>query len=72
MRRFSGASDFRYIGGQGLSWLEHAGLGVAIANFTIMPGAFCWHVKGLFGHGVLAEVPASIHVNLGLGVLQFT
>jgi len=41
MRRFSGLSDFRFIGGESLSWLEHAGIAVSVANFTIMPGAFC-------------------------------
>jgi hypothetical protein len=41
MRRFGGLSDFRYVAGSSLSWLEHAGLLVAVLNFTIMPGAFC-------------------------------
>jgi NADH-quinone oxidoreductase subunit L len=41
MRKFAGISDFRYLAGQSLSWFEHAGLVVALGNFTIMPGAFC-------------------------------
>jgi hypothetical protein len=53
MRRFAGLSDFRYVAGQGLAWREHAGLLFAVANFTVFPGAFCWHVKGLIGHGDL-------------------
>ena len=72
MRRFSGLSDFRYLGGQGLAVIEHAGLAVAVANFTVMPGAFCWHVKGLFGQGLLSwQVHQWIPV-LGLGLLQLT
>jgi NADH-quinone oxidoreductase subunit L len=41
MRRHAGVSDFRVIAGQGLTWVEHAGLFLAIANFTVFPGAFC-------------------------------
>jgi hypothetical protein len=41
MQRFAGFSDFKRIGGGLLSWLEHAGLVVSIANFTVLPGAFC-------------------------------
>lgn len=41
MRRFAGVSDLRLLAGQGLAWFEHAGLAVAVANFTILPGAFC-------------------------------
>lgn len=48
MRRFAGVSDLRLLAGQGLAWFEHAGLAAAVANFTVLPGAFCWHVKGLF------------------------
>lgn len=41
MHKHSGLSDFRFIGGaSNLSWIEHAGLAVAVANFTILPGAF--------------------------------
>lgn len=55
MRRHAGASDFRLIAGNSLTWVEHAGLAVAVANFTVFPGAFCWHVKGLFGHSQLSQ-----------------
>ncbi len=41
MRRHSGVSDFRVIAGQSLTWVEHAGLAAAVANFTVFPGAFC-------------------------------
>jgi len=41
MDRYSGISDFRFISGIfGLSFLEHAGVLVSLANFTILPGAF--------------------------------
>jgi len=72
MRRFSGLSDFRYLAGQGLAWVEHAGLLAAVANFTVMPGAFCWHVKGLFGQGALPLQTTPLGGALGLGLLQFT
>lgn len=52
MDRFSGISDFRFISGiSGLSALEHAGIFISLANFTILPGAFSWHVKALFLKG---------------------
>jgi NADH:ubiquinone oxidoreductase subunit 5 (subunit L)/multisubunit Na+/H+ antiporter MnhA subunit len=52
MQRFSGLSDFRFISFSPLLSLgEHAGLCVALANFTIFPGAISWHVKGLFVKG---------------------
>jgi NADH-quinone oxidoreductase subunit L len=70
MRRHGGISDFRVVAGQGLTWVEHAGLAVAVANFTVFPGAFCWHVKGLFNQGTLPH--ASLITDLGLGLLQVT
>jgi hypothetical protein len=70
MRRHSGASDFRLIAGNGLTWIEQAGLTVAVANFTVFPGAFCWHVKGLFGQGILAQ-PTHL-VSISIGLLQIT
>ena len=36
----------------------------------MFPGAFCWHVKGLFGQGVLA--PSGPLLSLGLGLMQLT
>jgi NADH-quinone oxidoreductase subunit L len=70
MRRHGGVSDFRMVGGQGLTWVENAGLAVAVANFTVFPGAFCWHVKGLFLQGALVETSPLLVV--GLGLLQLT
>jgi hypothetical protein len=70
MRRHGGISDFRVVAGQGLTWVEHAGLAVAVANFTVFPGAFCWHVKGLFNQGTLPS--SSLAIDLGLGLLQVT
>jgi NAD(P)H-quinone oxidoreductase subunit 4 len=41
MDRHAGVSDFRFISGAtSVAVLEHAGLLVSIANFTILPGAF--------------------------------
>jgi NADH:ubiquinone oxidoreductase subunit 5 (subunit L)/multisubunit Na+/H+ antiporter MnhA subunit len=52
MDRHSGVSDFRFISGAAqLSVLEHAGMLVSLSNFTILPGAFSWHVKSLFLKG---------------------
>lgn len=42
MRRFSGLSDFRMLGGTvGLAWFEHALLAIIVFNFTVFPGIFC-------------------------------
>lgn len=71
MQRYSGASDFRFISGAPLaSWAEHAGLCVALANFTIFPGAFSWHVKGLFIRGYPAHHP--VFTAAALDTLQLT
>lgn len=70
MRRHSGVSDFRLVSGQPLTWVEHAGLATAVANFTVFPGAFCWHVKGLFGQSVLPAV--GFFAEAGLGLMQIT
>lgn len=70
MRRHAGVSDFRVVAGQSLTWVEHAGLATAVANFTIFPGAFCWHVKGLFGQGRLAA--DGVLTEVALGLLQIT
>ncbi len=71
MRRFAGISDFRQLAGWGtVAWFELTALYVIIANFTVFPGIFCWHIKGLF----LAEVGLS-HQGvglLGLSLLQLT
>ncbi len=70
MRRAGGVSDFRYLAGQGLTWVEHAGLLVSLGNFTIIPGGFCWHVKGLFFAGLLER--DTIGVSCGLALLGLT
>jgi hypothetical protein len=42
MRRFSGLSDFRVLGGSAsVAWFEHAFLALIIFNFTVFPGIFC-------------------------------
>jgi NADH:ubiquinone oxidoreductase subunit 5 (subunit L)/multisubunit Na+/H+ antiporter MnhA subunit len=70
MRRHAGLSDFRFIGGGALcSWAEHAGLLAAVANFTVWPGAFSWHVKGLLAQG---ELGGGLLTALGLELLQLT
>jgi NADH:ubiquinone oxidoreductase subunit 5 (subunit L)/multisubunit Na+/H+ antiporter MnhA subunit len=56
MQRFSGLSDFRFISFSPLlSVGEHAGLCAALANFTVFPGAYSWHVKGLFIKGYVSH-----------------
>ena len=56
MDRHAGVSDFRFISGAPVvSVVEHAGIAVSIANFTIIPGAFSWHVKALFLKGQYAH-----------------
>lgn len=71
MNKHNGLSDFRFIGGSNyLNWIEHAGLFVALANFTVFPGAFAWHVKGLF---VLGQIPTvCLGSWFGLELLQLT
>lgn len=71
MHRFAGLSDFRFIGGSAsLHWFEHAGLLVALSNFTILPGAFSWHVKALFLKGATPLEP--LGSVLALETLQLT
>jgi len=48
MQTHHGVSDFRFLAAHPrTTWITHAGLGLAIANATIVPGAFAWHVKAL-------------------------
>lgn len=71
MNRFNGISDFRIIGGFFvISWLEHIGLFISLANFTIIPGVFSWHVKTLFIKGQLHFFP--LYTILAFDVLQLT
>lgn len=71
MQRFSGLSDFRFISFSPLlSFGEHAGLCAALANFTVFPGAFSWHVKGLFIKGY--ALPSFWLTSIALDFLQLT
>jgi NADH:ubiquinone oxidoreductase subunit 5 (subunit L)/multisubunit Na+/H+ antiporter MnhA subunit len=71
MQRFSGLSDLRFISASPLlAFGEHAGLCVALANFSIFPGAFSWHVKGLFIKSY--SLPASRLAPFALDLLQLT
>lgn len=48
MQTHHGLSDFRLLPSHPrTTWVTHAGLSVAIANSTVVPGAFAWHVKAL-------------------------
>lgn len=51
MERRSGLSDVRGLRDVRLLWPERCGLVTAVANSTIWPGAFVWHVKGLLLRG---------------------
>jgi hypothetical protein len=51
MERRGGLSDVRGLRHVRLLWAERCGLATAIANATIWPGAFVWHVKGLLVRG---------------------
>lgn len=71
MHHHNGLSDFRFIGGaSNLNWFCHAGLAVAVANFTVLPGAFSWHAKSLFMQGLSPWIFSG--AELGLEVLQLT
>lgn len=48
-------SDFRLLRSSQLLIVERAGLLTAVANSTIAPGAFAWHVKGLASRGAIAS-----------------
>ncbi len=71
MQRFYGISDFRFISlSSNLSFGEHAGLLVALSNFSIFPGAFSWQIKGLFikSYGIYF----SVFTGYALDFLQLT
>lgn len=71
MHKASGVSDFRFLTGVcSRFWLGHAGLVVALSNFTIIPGAFSWHAKSLFILGTTPFKPMGAF--FGLEVLQLT
>lgn len=70
MQRTAGVSDFRRLGQAPVYWPEHAGVLVSLCNFTVLPGAFVWHVKGLFLGGQVA--PLLRVTELGLGLLEIT
>lgn len=71
MHKSYGLSDFRFLSGTVTnSWLAHSGLAIALANFTIIPGAFSWHAKSLF---IVGESPLQpVGAFFGLEVLQLT
>jgi NADH:ubiquinone oxidoreductase subunit 5 (subunit L)/multisubunit Na+/H+ antiporter MnhA subunit len=48
MQTHHGISDFRMLASHPrTTWVTHAGLGLAIANATIAPGAFAYHLKSI-------------------------
>lgn len=71
MDKYSGVSDFRFISGiTGLGVLEHVGILVSLSNFTILPGAFSWHVKSLYLKG---QYPyESMLIKYALDILSLT
>jgi NADH:ubiquinone oxidoreductase subunit 5 (subunit L)/multisubunit Na+/H+ antiporter MnhA subunit len=70
MQTHHGLSDFRLLPSHPrTTWVTHAGLSVAIANSTVVPGAFAWHVKAL----VTTSSPWETNTaQWGLEVLQLT
>jgi NADH:ubiquinone oxidoreductase subunit 5 (subunit L)/multisubunit Na+/H+ antiporter MnhA subunit len=71
MQTHHGLSDFRMIPMHARSsWVAHAGIALAIANATVAPGAFAWHVKGLLTTSSPWDNTES--VSWGLEVLQLT
>ena len=70
MQTHHGVSDFRFIATHPrTTWLTHAGLGLAIANATVAPGAFAWHVKAL----ITTSSPwGTLSAHWALEILQLT
>lgn len=70
MQTHHGVSDFRFLATHSrTTWATHAGLGLAIANATIAPGAFAWHVKAL----ITTSSPwTTTTAQWGLEILQLT
>lgn len=70
MQTHHGLSDFRLLPTHPrTTWVTHAGLGLAIANATVAPGAFAWHVKALL---TTSSPWATASAQWGLEVLQLT
>jgi NADH:ubiquinone oxidoreductase subunit 5 (subunit L)/multisubunit Na+/H+ antiporter MnhA subunit len=70
MQTHHGLSDFRLIPAHPrTTWVTHAGLGLAIANATVVPGAFAWHLKSVFTPSTPWD---SALPEFGLEVLQLT
>ena len=70
MQTHHGLSDFRMVPTHPrTTWATHAGLGVGVANATLVPGAFAWHVKSLVTPAAPWEGAGP---ELGLEVLQLT
>lgn len=71
MDRNNGLSDFRFLAGQPLThWLEHGGVALSVANFTVLPGAFSWHAKGLFLKGEI--LPEAFLTGFAIDILLVT
>lgn len=70
MQAHHGLSDFRLMPVHTKSsWVAHAGIFLALANATIAPGAFAWHVKALIS---TSSPWVSSLDQWGLEVLQLT
>ena len=71
MDRTGGVSDLRLMSGSTpLTHLEHAGLFMALANFTVVPGGFSWHVKSVLSQGQHAWLSPAAQG--GFSLLLFT
>ena len=70
MQTHHGISDFRLLAAHPrTTWVAHAGLSVAIANATVVPGGFAWHIKGLISTSSPWDTSLA---EFGIEVLQLT
>jgi hypothetical protein len=70
MQTHHGLSDFRLLPTHPrTTWATHAGLGVAAANATVVPGAFAWHLKSVLSP---SSPWSGRGLEFGLEVLQLT
>jgi NADH:ubiquinone oxidoreductase subunit 5 (subunit L)/multisubunit Na+/H+ antiporter MnhA subunit len=71
MQTHHGLSDFRLIPVHPrTTWATHTGLAIAIANATVVPGAFAWHIKAIFTPS--SPWDDTLAIEMGLEVLQLT